>query len=599
DDSAGQTPLQSAKTDAEGHYRFDGAELNGAYRVQAAKEGFLGKRAAIQIGPDGKTYGDLWLEPARKDPAVIQVDTSDKKPVQMQFGFNEYVIQQTPYHPFNEPSYVEALKHSGANIMRFPGGTIANFYDWKNDDFMTEAIRAVDPNKAVPRDQFATEQEYADMVAKFTKYLGEYIKKGAQCREARGRYGFTDFLDMSRQIGADIYYVVNIQLAPGGVDPVDYLAAWMQKLKDDGAPVKYVELGNEIVTPKGAANSQAILNGLYDLDRYMQVAQAASRRVKAIFPDVKIGILADGLGNKIGEEPNTIDLMCRKIVSNYPTDFYDAVVMHTYLRINDKEEEDPGIRKDKVFAIANQTVKNSLDHWRTVFPGKEVWMTETGFVVGTPYDEKNLLGCQFTALLEADYYLRWVDNDDMARSYVKFYSISNKPSPKSCMFRSADGNSIIRTPVSYGYELAAGTVRDASERLGTTVQNSGGCAQTIRSWAPEKDAAGLKVPGKGEVKNVDVTVDYVFARAFRAKSGGALRVVFINKSQAPREARLKIDEKPISARPVQMRSISGGLFDRNTLEEPDKIIPVERKINAGETIELPAYSLGVLEIGAE
>ncbi|MCX7011567.1 MAG: carboxypeptidase-like regulatory domain-containing protein, partial [Candidatus Sumerlaeota bacterium] len=46
DDSAGQTPLQSAKTDAEGHYRFDGAELNGAYRVQAAKEGFLGKRAA-------------------------------------------------------------------------------------------------------------------------------------------------------------------------------------------------------------------------------------------------------------------------------------------------------------------------------------------------------------------------------------------------------------------------------------------------------------------------------------------------------------------------------------------------------------------------
>ena len=225
-------------------------------------------------------------------------------------------------------------------------------------------------------------------------------------------------------------------------------------------------------------------------------------------------------------------------------------------------------------------------------------MTETGFVVGTPYDEERLLGCQFTALLEADYYLRWVDNDDMARSYVKFYSISNKPSPKSCLFRSADGNTIIRTPISYGYELAAGTVRDASERLGTIVKNSGGCVRAIRSWVPAKDAAGLKAPGKGEVQSVDVTVDYVFARAFRAKLGGAIRVVFLNKSQASREARLEIDGKPLSAKPVRMRSISGGLFDRNTLEEPDKIIPVEREINAGETIELPAYSLGVLEIGA-
>jgi len=82
DDSAGQTPLQSAKTDADGRYRFDGTQLNGAYRIQAAKEGLLAKAAAIQVGPDVKTHGDLWLEPAQKDPAVIQVDTSDKKPVQ-------------------------------------------------------------------------------------------------------------------------------------------------------------------------------------------------------------------------------------------------------------------------------------------------------------------------------------------------------------------------------------------------------------------------------------------------------------------------------------------------------------------------------------
>ena len=160
----------------------------------------------------------------------------------------------------------------------------------------------------------------------------------------------------------------------------------MQNLKDNGIQVKYLELGNEIVVPNAITSTQAIPNKLYDLNRYMQVAESVSRRVKQIFPGIKIGILADGLGNKIGDAPGEIDLLDRSITQKYKTDFYDAVVIHTYLRTTDANTEGYQIRKDKVFALSKQIVENSVNHWRTVFPGKEVWMTETGYIFGTPDD---------------------------------------------------------------------------------------------------------------------------------------------------------------------------------------------------------------------
>ncbi|MCX7013022.1 MAG: hypothetical protein NTW86_10785, partial [Candidatus Sumerlaeota bacterium] len=458
---------------------------------------------------------------AKDAPVVVSIQTTEKTPLRMLFGFNEYVISSTPYHPFDDPMFVNVMKDSGASIMRFPGGSIANFYDWKNDDFMTSTIQKVSPAQGVPRDRFSSEAEYKAMVDKYEKYLGEYITKGTKCVEIRKRYGYADFLDMTRQIGADIFYVGNVSMAPGGADPGDYLVAWMERLKAEGAPVKYLELGNEVVSAEGIGNVQAIPNGLYDLDRYMKVCETVSRKVKAIFPSVKIGIVTHGFVN-LGSNNSAAIELSRRISDKYPKDFYDAVISHSYLRTPDRNPDPVEVRREKLYAMSRLMVERSVDHWKTAFPGKEIWMTETGYVPAknTPADEKNLTTCLFTALLEADYFLRWVENDDVARAYVKYFSTSTAPSPKSCRFWDNEAHTIIPTPVHYTYSLIGGAVKNSSQKLKVEVTNAGGHILKYKAWTEEpKGARDEETPGQGGTENVDILIEDVTARAFLSKDG--------------------------------------------------------------------------------
>ncbi|CAL1516828.1 carboxypeptidase regulatory-like domain-containing protein [Chitinophaga sp. MM2321] len=592
-DTKRTTPVQSLKTDSKGLYNIDASKLSGDYIVQASKQKFLTKELEIKIGEGVTTYPDLWLEPAKKPTAVISIDASVKKPVRMSFGFNEYVIAATPYHRFNEAPYVETMKESGANIMRFPGGTIANWYDWKNDDFMTEDIKKIVPEDMVKREAHKTEEDYQETLKKFRdNYLDEYISKGTRSKEVRGKYGYEDFRDMSAQIGADIYYVGNVSFAPGGKNPADHLVDWMQHLKGRGLTVKYLELGNELIGPHGSKNTQAIPNQMYDLDRYMATCQDISKRVKKIFPQVKIGILADGLGNKLGG--SEIDLICRKINDNYPRDFYDAIIIHSYLRTTDRNAEGPQFRKDKIFALSKKIVEFSVNHWKTVFPGKEIWMTETGYIAGTPDDEKNFTTNMFTAMLEADYFLRWTDHDDAVTSYIKFYSISTTPYIKSSRFWK--DNSIVNTPVGYAYSLVAGAVKNASDRLTTTVKNNGSYTMKTAAWIQNKDGQGKLIPGKGEAKVIDVDVDYITASSFLSKDGNTLYVPFVNKSQAARDIKLAIAGVTLKGATAELQHISGPLFGRNTVKEPAHIVPVTTKVAVNGNIKVPAYAVGVIKI---
>ena len=158
---------------------------------------------------------------------MLNVDTANTAPVQLKAGYNEYCITQNPFHPFNDPLYVSHMQDSNANIVRFPGGTIGNFYDWVDDDFLTEELQAKLPNAAndVPRDKFATQAEYDAMVTKYQGYLQNYIDKGTLCRQyrttSRGVYGYTDFLDLAaRWAWTFITWAISPWRPPAWIRPI-------------------------------------------------------------------------------------------------------------------------------------------------------------------------------------------------------------------------------------------------------------------------------------------------------------------------------------------------------------------------------------------
>ena len=197
-------------TNAAGNYALDPTGLNGDYVIKACKEGYLTKDLNIRVIANNAVYLDLWLEATKKPPVEITVDAGAQTPVRMIFGDGEFVIDAPVYYRFNDPVYIAALKDSGAKIMRFPGGTMANFYDWEKDQYLVDVTRSLVATDLLPRDEFANAEEYKAMVAKLNGYFGQWAGKGAKSNTVRGKYGYADFLDMTRRIGAEISYVGNV-----------------------------------------------------------------------------------------------------------------------------------------------------------------------------------------------------------------------------------------------------------------------------------------------------------------------------------------------------------------------------------------------------
>ena len=216
----------------------------------------------------------------------------------------------------------------------------------------------------------------------------------------------------------------NISMAPTGVDPADHLVAWMQDIKNMGRTVKYLELGNENVTPNGWTNTQALPNGIWDLNRYLSICKDISTRVKAIFPNIKIALNCDDIGNKTGTGTPDIDALSRAIMSSgYGTSFFDAIAIHPYLRVRDIDLPDVETAKTLMFANSKVIADNIADYCRRIFPGKEIWLTESGYVK-RPTDVVDVTSTLLNAIVEADFVLRWADNDDVIKTYVKFFSIA-------------------------------------------------------------------------------------------------------------------------------------------------------------------------------
>ncbi len=528
---------------------------------------------------------------------IIDVNPLHKKPVNLKVGYNEYVITQNPFHPFDDPTYVALMRDSGATVMRFPGGTIANFYDWGDDDFFTEEIADMKANaaQAVPREKFANQADYDAQVASYEDYLQSYINKGSLCREyrttPRGVYGYTDFLSLADQIGADIYYVGNVSMAPAGVDPIDHLVAWMQDIESKGRAVKYLELGNEIVSPRAWTNNQAIPNGLYDLDRYLSICKTISERVKAIFPNIKIGILADGIGNKLGREPGNIDTICRYITSSsYGTDFFDAVIIHSYLRVRDGNLVELQDAKERVFANGKVMVENNVDYWRRIFAGKEIWMTETGYVKKAT--DIDITGTMLNAMLEADYILRWAD-DDVVASYIKFFSIAAKDGAtatdgtKYVSYWNNDG--IINEPTYYSNKMIFNTLKKSSDMLETNIRNNTFITRQVSYYGLDANGVLTYKP------NTPISVEQLSARAYLSKDGFTISIPFVNQNATAVDVILNLNGAAVTGT-AQIQWISGALLDKNTVTAPYTISPVSTSFSAGEVITLPAYSIGVIEI---
>jgi len=262
-------------------------------------------------------------------------------------GVNSQVASGPSWH---NSDFINMLIELKPGSIRYPGGAIGNYTDWKTGQYMQEDAR--DPENG--------------------PVLG--VHKNADSRLVRLNTFRPEELKLAYDAtGATPVYMVNML--------TDTLGSTLQMLahcKSLGLPVKYVELGNELyLTYFGGGDIAANIPGDYAAPHHFPTAESYAEEcnkwisaIKEHYPEVKIGYLVvfgRSWEKWYTNSPRTLSwnrTMASTITGT------DRVIIHHYAKIMYEPNIISGI-------------KSSLDEFNEVerfiadsLPGKKVWFTE-------------------------------------------------------------------------------------------------------------------------------------------------------------------------------------------------------------------------------
>ncbi len=237
-----------------------------------------------------------------------------KKPL---YGFNGNNVRGPSW---STPELMTGIKSLPFNVIRYPGGNVANWWDWRSGWFIEDA-----------------------------NLPGQYQKIPKAPITLRDLKQFVD------QTNSEVVFVLNLVS--------DNLKSQQQMLQEAarlGIAVNYVELGNEfnLFVDK---RYQKINKGL----AYGQVANKWSAAIKKLFPDVKIGIVA-------GDIPKRLPDWNTEVLTS--VDHTDALVWHVYPSMKAVVTEDNGVDfkqlNTEIFRLFEKSGLAQLE------AGHKLWITE-------------------------------------------------------------------------------------------------------------------------------------------------------------------------------------------------------------------------------
>jgi len=254
---------------------------------------------------------------------------------------------------YDDPEFVEFYKELGSPYIRFPGGTVANLYDWKNVRFIENSEGNPTHNERVSRVNEAWEK-------------------------SEKHYDTETFLRFIAETGASFAIVINI--ANKSLGGAEYTKEWMEHIKSLGHSVKRVELGNELYFPGYEACYP-------DPSEYVAAAKEHSAAIKEVFPDCKVGLVVSSIPytHELPLDENNSQVKRAALWDSAAdkADFHDAVVIHMYTRIgltgNSKEPHpDTDVLASYKFSFSynDSRYPNVINSLKSSHPDKEIWITE-------------------------------------------------------------------------------------------------------------------------------------------------------------------------------------------------------------------------------
>lgn len=288
---------------------------------------------------------------------VELVATGQRRPLPRDIvGLNAPVAYAVPHE---DPRLVDAARFLRPGHLRFPGGSVANFYNWRTGQFEVPEVEGGSMYRSYMRGAIAR--------------MRPYHPHG--CR--------TDaFATIAGDAGAELLWVANLETSTP-----EEQAAWAASMRSSGILPRRIELGNEFYL--------ALLNDPVS---------------KARFPDwaTTIGVMREYVDAMSASLDGTERIAVQAAASRWradrdtgqglhgqawqwdddmePDEWFHAVTVHPYPEIDHvcgpgTSASLPGATASVVPALlarADDGCRRLLDHTAERMPGKQIWVTEWG-----------------------------------------------------------------------------------------------------------------------------------------------------------------------------------------------------------------------------
>ena len=211
-------------------------------------------------------------------------------------------------HFLDNPAKIAALSKMAIGLDRFPGGSDANFYNWR-----TRLIEI----KAYP-----DSSPYVRFWAKAAANIARGMPDGVTMEQ---------YAHFSGQIGAEVILVPNLE-SSGVADQVE----WFKHLSGKGLVPQKIELGNEFWVAMG--NDSRSLARWPDAPSTIRTMKQYLEALKPYMPpNAKIAVQAAASGFNVHRNPRALfwQRIDRWDDDLRPEPWFDAVTLHLYPRLSE------------------------------------------------------------------------------------------------------------------------------------------------------------------------------------------------------------------------------------------------------------------------
>ena len=228
---------------------------------------------------------------------------------------------------YDSPQFEDTLKQLRPQGLRFPGGTLANNYQWRKDGFSS-----ADNDK--------------------TGWAAEHIRLFQKIGLPYDLPGFARVVNRNRQIPI---WVLNVYEQT----PVT-VAAFFQRLDELNLDVAAIELANEPYWDGRSFN---------DVQKYVELARPLAIAIRQLRPEIELGACFAPLGKPANYE----------VIWNAPLakqTWYDAVIYHDYYGGQGIELEEGNQLSLDSMLHPESMILDPIVAFEKLVPNKKIWFTE-------------------------------------------------------------------------------------------------------------------------------------------------------------------------------------------------------------------------------